>query len=233
MWVSIPIIATMWALIVLLGVLLVLLYRQIGHLYRLGDVEELNHGLPPGSHAPEFDLAPIGDRRIATGVSGRFPRRGQPGILMFADPGCAACEVALHELEESVLRGLVPREAIVVATVASDAIAQTVEAFRETDLLLVRVGDDAVAGYQRRVTPLAFSINDSGVIVGSGSPQRAKDIAALWEGATAAVGNKGQADSKLPDLHIAATTTGSHVLHNGEDEKAHGMSAAADRAKGA
>ena len=52
-------------------------------------------GLPVGAKAPSFMLPSLADGRVSLAT---LQRRGQPVLLVFAEPGCAACEALLPDV---------------------------------------------------------------------------------------------------------------------------------------
>ena len=82
--------AALWLLLLVLGVLLLLLYRHVG-LMALGTLEGVQRdGLPVGSVAP-----PISAVTAAGEDRGWQPTRGRPELLIFAAPDCAPCRAVL------------------------------------------------------------------------------------------------------------------------------------------
>lgn len=83
----------LWALVVLLGIIVVALARQIGTLHlRLGPrgaLEMDEEGPPLGTALPEETLPDVGGTARAIGGP------GEPQLLLFVSPGCIVCEQVL------------------------------------------------------------------------------------------------------------------------------------------
>src|SRR6266705_6289542 len=76
----------LWALVVVLILLVILLYRQLGIMY-LGSAEGVSRdGLAPGAKAPDFSL------KDQYGNPQRLSDyRGRPTVLLFGSPHCSPC----------------------------------------------------------------------------------------------------------------------------------------------
>ena len=85
----------LWIIVILEGVLIVLLYRQLGMLY-LGSASGVSRdGLAVGSPAPDFQLPD------ADGQTRRLSDyRGRNVLLLFGSPHCDPCRRLLPNLEE-------------------------------------------------------------------------------------------------------------------------------------
>src|SRR5438552_14620065 len=85
----------LWVLVLALGLLVLLLYRQLGIMY-LGSAEGVSRdGLPKGTTAPDFSLADqYGNvQRLSS-------YRGRPVLLVFGSPSCTPCRTLLPQMEE-------------------------------------------------------------------------------------------------------------------------------------
>jgi hypothetical protein len=160
-------VVSQWTLLFALGLLVIVMYRQVAYLQLLKDAGSKRDGLPIGERAPSFDCTPINQ---GTAVPTRFEPTGHWSLLLFADPGCASCETALHALEQ-----LAPTFAqtlrILVVTSAEPSRITAVETFNTTSFDISRVRHEVPTQlYRARVTPFAFLIDPEGII-------RAKGIA--------------------------------------------------------
>src|SRR5215210_2450716 len=85
----------LWVLVLALGLLVLLLYRQLGIMY-LGSAEGVSRdGLPPGTKAPDFSLEDqVGNaHRLAD-------YRGRPAVVLFGSPHCSPCRILLPQLHD-------------------------------------------------------------------------------------------------------------------------------------
>jgi methylamine dehydrogenase accessory protein MauD len=149
----------LWVLVLGLGLLVLLLYRQLGIMY-LGSAEGVSRdGLAKGTTAPDFSL---------TDQYGNVQRlssyRGRPVLLVFGSPGCTPCRTLLPQLEEwaedhrdmgIIWLNAAPRDETL--KYASDMGA--------TVPVVAHVPDDKVADrYKVRVTPFSFMIDENGIV---------------------------------------------------------------------
>lgn len=85
------IVVSQWMLLFALGLLVIVMYRQLGTLMKFQDQGDERYGLPIGTRAPAFEYTMADDAQAR-------PMRFEPGgtwsLLLFADPGCASCETA-------------------------------------------------------------------------------------------------------------------------------------------
>jgi hypothetical protein len=160
-------VVSQWTLLFALGLLVIVMYRQVAYLQMLKDAGSERDGLPIGERAPSFDCTPI---NRGTAVPSRFEPAGHWSLLLFADPGCASCETALQALEQLVST-FTPTLRIQVVTSAEPARITAVETFNTTSFDICRVHHEVSTQlYRARVTPFAFLIDPEGII-------RAKGIA--------------------------------------------------------
>src|ERR671910_2402357 len=86
----------LWALVILLGVIVVALARQIGTLHlRLGPrgaLEIDDEGPALGEAPPPLELDDLEGRPVALGGP------GDPQLILFVSPGCHVCEQVLPSL---------------------------------------------------------------------------------------------------------------------------------------
>lgn len=163
------IIIAQWVLMFGLIAILTVLYRQLAHLLRVSRATSEEAGLDVGNVAPPFTYS------VSSGERRKFDPRAAATILLFADPGCASCDAAMTALER-IARGDDDTR-IVVATSATPDVIQTIPAFRETELDIVRVDRDvAYLMYQAAVTPFLFAIDDSGVVRAKGLVTTEREI---------------------------------------------------------
>jgi methylamine dehydrogenase accessory protein MauD len=145
----------LWIIVILEGVLIVLLYRQLGVLY-LGSASGVSRdGLAVGSAAPDFQLPD------AEGQTHRLSDyRGRNVLLLFGSPHCDPCRRLLPNLEEFAAT----RDFEVLWL--NQALPEETRHFRaETGATLPMLSyqDKVNTDYHVRVTPFLFMIDPRGV----------------------------------------------------------------------
>src|SRR5690348_7535741 len=81
-----------WALLIALGWLVVIMYRQLGRVF--GPQQEDAHGPVIGSSAPGFEYLRVSDRSVRQAE----PGHGQPTLLAFVNPTCQSCDTLVASL---------------------------------------------------------------------------------------------------------------------------------------
>lgn len=154
-----------WVLLFALGLLVIVMYRQLGYLLHLRDVGTEREGLPIGEKAPAFDYTPVnGDMRLPA----RFEPLGTWALLVFVEPGCASCRSTIPALERLV-PSFEQRIRVLVVTSAELALIAAVDEFRTAALGINQVSKEVPYElYQTRSTPFAYLIDPSGVIQAKG-----------------------------------------------------------------
>jgi methylamine dehydrogenase accessory protein MauD len=153
----------LWILVLALGVLILLLYRQLGIMY-LGTAEGVSRdGLPRGTRAPDFNL---------TDQYGNVQRlsehRGRPVLLLFGSPHCSPCRTLLPQLHDWArshaevdviwLNAASPEESL--KFVSDTGATLPIAPYAPEDNLMDR--------YRVRVTPFLFMVDEQGVIRAKG-----------------------------------------------------------------
>jgi hypothetical protein len=165
-----------WVLLVTLAFLVVVVYRQLAQAIGVGTPAR-ERGLPIGSSSAAFTYVRL--RPVASGA-GRFePGSGRPSLLLFADPSCQACDVALRELEKAARSSPLDGLAVLVVTTEPETNLAASDAFRATGLPLAMIGEDVLRDYRVDSTPLAYGIGPDGVIRARSVPSSAKELRAL------------------------------------------------------
>jgi len=158
-------VVSQWALLFALGLLIIMMYRQVALLEQLKDRGSERAGLHPGEKAHSFDYIPV--NRI-TNVLARFEPRGRWSLLLFADPSCASCQNALLALEK--LSPHLPQSLqVLVATTSEPALISASDAFKLTSFELGRIPVDVSTRlYNTGVTPFGHLIDPEGVVHAKG-----------------------------------------------------------------
>lgn len=170
-----------WVLVAVLGVTVLWLVlalagagRTIAELRAEGDadVRHLSPGIAPGTIAPGFeadtlDGRPFDARELA----------GLRHLLLFADPGCAACATLVPDVLEATASRRFPA-AVLVSRGSADLHPA---AWRTADRAwLVRErGTEVSDAFGVDVTPTAFVIDEGGAVVARGPVQTLSEVAEL------------------------------------------------------
>ena len=154
-----------WILMLGLGVLVLVMYRQLAYLLGLSRAVSGGGGLAVGERAPEFEYV-VGDG----GAERRevFSPEGARTLLMLTSPGCGSCTTALQNFEKVTrkLRGDGVR--VLAATDADAATIEAIEAFKESEIPIVRIDREVPArAFRTYTTPFLYAIAPNGQIVGA------------------------------------------------------------------
>ncbi len=154
-----------WVLLLALGLLVIVMYRQLGYLLHLRDVGTEREGLPMGEKAPAFDYTPVnGDMHLPA----RFDSIGQWSLLVFVEPGCVSCRSTIPALER-LTPAFKQQIHMLVVTSAEPTLIAAVDEFRTASLDINQVSREvSYELYQTRSTPFAYLIDPSGVIRAKG-----------------------------------------------------------------
>lgn len=153
----------LWLLVLGLGVLVVVLYRQLGIMY-LGSAEGVSRdGLELGARAPDFSLVDqYGNlQRLAD-------YRGRPLLLLFGSPNCSPCRILLPQLHDWAKAH--PETGVIWLNAASQQ--ESLEFVAETGATLPIAAfapdERLMELYKVRVTPFSFLLDENGVVRAKG-----------------------------------------------------------------
>ncbi len=161
LWITI----SQWGLLLVLGLLVIIAYRQLSYFINLRDV--LNNagtekeGLPLGSQAPSFSYKSIKDLGYPTQ---HFSARGNWSLLLITDPECASCRNALTTLTklEPQLRS---RLRMLAITTSDPTFIEAISDFRNSPIEIGHVEREVVhKSYLINTTPFFYVIDPEGVI---------------------------------------------------------------------
>ncbi len=163
----------MWVVLVALGVLVFLVYRQLGYLLdvrgRGHEQAQLLRGLDIGTLLP-----PLEGTLVSHGHGAPFTlRTGGPGmrtLLMFADPLCGSCELGVTALNAMADALAAAGVEAVIATVEELRFVQAVPAFAASSIPVVIVDHGVRDEFRVRATPLFYVADDQGRVLASGAP---------------------------------------------------------------
>jgi hypothetical protein len=163
-----------WALLLGLGFLVVIMYRQLGRVF--GSKPEFEHGPAIGSQAPGFEYLRVSDRSVQLAE----PGDGQPILLAFVNPTCQACGKLVAAFTRAHAAG--DLDSVRVLLLISDPLnyLPISAAFRETPLEIGQVvARTTINAYQASATPLAVSVDSDGVIRKTGPAAEVSDVRAF------------------------------------------------------
>jgi len=154
----------MWVLLLLLGILVLLLYRHFG-LVALGTVEGVQRdGLPVGEKAPAISGVTAQGETI-----GWAPKSGRSHLLAFVAPNCGPCARILPFINQLAAMNSHVEIALIVSGTRDSAI-ELVNKFHPPSSAIC-IAEDASNAHERyrvRVTPFAFMIGEDGRILAKG-----------------------------------------------------------------
>lgn len=163
-----------WALLLALGLLVIILYRQLGRLGSSKAATEL--GPKVGSRAAEFSYARVGDnsRHYLT------PGDGQPLLVAFVDPTCPACEQLVGNLTLATDAGDLAGLRVLLLTSDPPSYLQISDSFRRTPLEIGMVTTHGVReAYNAVGTPLLVAIDGEGTVRAAGAARELQEVRAF------------------------------------------------------
>jgi hypothetical protein len=161
-----------WVLLGALGVLVIILFRQLGRLLN-GTAKAAELGPVIGSRAAGLSYLRPGEqlpRQLTPGA-------GEPVLIAFVDPTCPSCEELVVTLDQ--LRAAGNLAALRVLLLISDPASylRISEAFSATELEIGRPSDPAgLESYRVTGTPLLVAVDAAGTVVAAGSAIRADEV---------------------------------------------------------
>jgi hypothetical protein len=175
MRIPVYLVVAQWALLLALGVLVTLMFRQLGrHLAVTRSPSEL--GPKVGSPAASFEYERLGDGEVES----FRPGGGRATLVAFVDPTCPACEELVFALNVADADGGLARTRPLLLVSEPPSYLQISEPFRETRLPLGRILADAtLEAYGVSATPLLVAIDGDGIVRAAGPATRRGDVRAF------------------------------------------------------
>jgi hypothetical protein len=164
-----------WALLFALGLLVVVMYRQLGRLLsKPAATAEL--GPAVGTMASPFRY-----QKLPGGMTAQFsPGAGQPWLLAFADPSCPACEQLVTSLSTMQADGELAGAGILLLISDPPGYLSISAAFQATTLEIGRpLTVTEIAGYRATGTPLLVAIDGTGRVRAAGVARQVPEIRAF------------------------------------------------------
>ena len=164
-----------WALLGALGVLVVIMFRQLGRLLT-GAARAAELGPPVGRKAAALTYARPGDpaeRQLAPGT-------GQPLLLAFVDPTCPSCEELVGVLGQLQAAGELASVRTLLLISDPPSYLQISDVFSSTGIEIGRPARPAgLESYRVSATPLLVAIDGAGVVRAAGSVLRPAEVRAF------------------------------------------------------
>jgi len=163
-----------WALLGALGLLVVIMFRQLGHVLA-GDGRKDGLGPVAGSTA-----APLTYVRPGAPSAERLrPGDGQPLLLAFVDPTCPSCEQLVAVLDHLHDAGELAAVRLLLLISDPPSYLEISDTFRSTRIEIGRPAGDGLASYRASATPLLVAVDGAGVVQAAGSVIRAAEVRAF------------------------------------------------------
>ena len=161
-----------WALLGALGVLVIVMFRQLGRLLQ-GNAKAAELGPPVGSLAAPLSYLRPGEADVRT----LTPGGSQPALIAFVDPTCPSCEELVLVLD--AMRAAGELAAVRVLLLISDPASylRISEAFQASELEIGRPADPSrLDAYRVTGTPLLVAVDGAGAVAAAGSTIRRADV---------------------------------------------------------
>lgn len=153
----------LWLFVLALGVLVLLLYRQLGIMY-LGTAEGVSRdGLEKGTRAPDFTLT---DQYGKGQQLSRY--KGQPVMLIFGSPHCSPCRLLLPQLHDWARQHRDVNVLWLNAASAEESNRFVSETSATLPIIPYTPDDNLLDKYKVRVTPFLFMVDENGIIRSKG-----------------------------------------------------------------
>jgi hypothetical protein len=163
-----------WALLLALGLLVFVMYRQLGRITNATSNASTGElGPVVGTRAASFEYTRVSDdtRQYFT------PGGTQPSLVAFVDPTCPACEQLVSSLNAAADGGELDELRVLLLTSDPPAYLQISDTFRTTRLEIGRpVTRAAHDDYKASATPLLVVIDAEGMVRAAGSVRRIGEV---------------------------------------------------------
>jgi hypothetical protein len=167
-----------WMLLLALGLLVVVMYRQLGRV--LGQARPAALGPPVGSNAARFAYARADDQRAGDQTVRQFtPGNGQAALVAFVDPTCPSCEQLVAALGTAGRAGELAGLRVLLLMSDPPSYLRISDAFRSTSLEVGQaVARADLQAYSASATPLLVAIDGAGVVRSAGPAAQLADVRA-------------------------------------------------------
>lgn len=173
MRISIFLVTAQWALLFALGLLVILMFRQLARQLNPASRSGTDLGPDPGSRPARFEYT-----RVSDGTTQRFsPGDGKPALLAFADVMCPSCEELVTSLGEADARDELAGAKTLLLISDPPSYLQVSKPFRTTRLEIGRIiARSALEAYRVSATPLLVAIDHTGIVRRAGPAVRPADV---------------------------------------------------------
>jgi hypothetical protein len=173
-----------WVLLLTLGLLVIVMYRQLGRV--LGQAKPASLGPAVGSTAASFAytrMASItGNGTAGNGAQGTVvhhltPGDGQATLVAFVDPTCPSCEQLVTALGTAEQAGQLASLRVLLLMSDPPRYLQISDAFRTCRLEIGQaVAHSELDAYNASATPLLVAIDGTGVVRAAGAAAQLADV---------------------------------------------------------
>lgn len=165
-----------WALLLSLGWLVVIMYRQLGRVFGEQKTSP-DHGPSIGSSAPAIEYM-----RLADDTPGYLTPGSQPTLVAFVEPSCLSCDRLVAAMSAVHVAGELDDWQVLLLMSDPPKYLRVSEAFRSTRLEIGRVLTRAtVDDYHAMATPLLVAIDVSGVVRAAGAAVEISEVRSYIE----------------------------------------------------
>ncbi len=160
-----------WVLLLTLGLLVIVMYRQLGRV--LGQAKPASLGPVVGSTAASFAYTRMAD----TTVHHLTPGDGQATLVAFVDPTCPSCEELVIALSTAEQTGQLASLRVLLLMSDPPRYLQISDAFRTCRLEIGQaVARSELDAYHASATPLLVAIDGAGVVRAAGPAAQLADV---------------------------------------------------------
>lgn len=160
-----------WVLLLTLGLLVIVVYRQLGRV--LGQAKPASLGPAVGSTAASFAYT----RMAGTAVHHLTPGDGQATLVAFVDPTCPSCEQLVTALGTAEQAGQLASLRVLLLMSDPPRYLQISDAFRTCRLEIGQaVARSELDAYHASATPLLVAIDGAGVVRAAGAAAQLADV---------------------------------------------------------
>jgi hypothetical protein len=161
-----------WVLLGALGVLVIVLFRQLGRLLN-GTAKAAELGPVIGSRAAGLSYLRPGEQQPRQLI----PGSGEPVLIAFVDPTCPSCEQLVLTLDQLQAAGDLTALRVLLLISDPASYLRISEAFSATELEIGRPSDPAgLDSYRVTGTPLLVAVDAAGTVAAAGSAIRAAEV---------------------------------------------------------